>query len=96
MIISEEEKEEIRNKYKDNTSPEVLNHLRRHYPVYEYKLDWMTEPFKQVYVDEKLYTLSRNKKELVNKISFLIEDLFPSVEKSIQRRTVKFYLDMIR
>ena len=96
MILSEQEKEEIRNKYKDNTSPQVLNHLKRHYPVYEYKLEWMTEPFRQVYVNEKLYALEGNKKDLVNKIFFLIEDLFPSIEKSILRRTIKYYLDMIR
>jgi len=96
MIISEEEKEDIRKKYEGNYSNEILVHLRRNYPVYEFNSKFMDSPLKQILVDDKLYMLSQNKKYLVNKISSILEDSFPSVEKSILRRTVKFYLDMLK
>ena len=41
MVISEEEKREILSKYKDNISDELLNHLKRHFPASEYRLDWL-------------------------------------------------------
>jgi hypothetical protein len=96
MILSEQEKEDIRKKYEGNYSNEILVHLRRNYPVYEFDAKFMDSPFKQILVDDKLYMLSRNKKYLVNKISSILEETFPSVEKSLIRRTVKFYLDMLK
>jgi hypothetical protein len=96
MILTEQEKEDIRKKYEGNYSNEILIHLRRNYPVYEFKGKFMESPFKQILVDDKLYALSQSKKYLVNKISSVIEEIFPSVEKPILRRTVKFYLDMLR
>jgi len=96
MILSEQEKEDIRKKYEGNYSNEVLVHLRRNYPVYEFNSKFMDSPLKQILVDDKLYMLSQNKKYLVNKISSVLEDTFTSVEKPILRRTVKFYLDMLR
>lgn len=95
MIISEQEKEDIRKKYEGNYSNEILIHLRRNYPVYEFESKWM-DPIKQILVDDKLYMLSQNKKYLVNKISSILEEMFPSVEKPILRRTVKYYLDVLR
>lgn len=96
MIISEQEKEDIRKKYEGNYSNEVLIHLRRNFPVYEFNSEWMESPLKQILVDDKLYMLSQNKKYLVNKISSVLEDVFPSVEKSLLRRTVKYYLDILK
>ena len=96
MILSEQEKEDIRKKYEGNYSNEILIHLRRNYPVYEFEAKFMDSPFRQILVDDKLYILSKNKKYLVNKISSVLEDTFTSVEKPILRRTVKFYLDMLK
>lgn len=96
MIISEEEKEDIRKKYEDNISQKVLNYLKRRFPVYDFKLDWMETPIKQIYIDEKLYDLRGNKKDLVNRINLMIEDDFTSIEKSVLRRTIKYYLDFLR
>lgn len=96
MILSEQEKEDIRKKYEGNYSNEILIHLRRNYPVYEFNMKFMDSPVKQILVDDKLYMLSQNKKYLVNKISSVLEDTFTSVEKPILRRTVKFYLDMLK
>ena len=53
-------------------------------------------PIKQVLVDDKLYMISQNKKYLVNKISSILEEMFPSVEKPILRKTVKYYLDVLK
>ena len=95
MIISEQEKEDIRKKYEGNYSNEILIHLRRNFPVYEFESKWMA-PIKQVLVDDKLYMISQNKKYLVNKISSILEEMFPSVEKPILRKTVKYYLDVLK
>lgn len=95
MIISEQEKEDIRKKYEGNYSNEILIHLRRNFPVYEFESKWI-QPHKQILVDDKLYMLSQNKKYLVNKISSILEDIFPSVEKPLLRRTVKYYLDVLK
>jgi len=96
MILSEQEKEDIRKKYEENYSNEILTHLKRNYTVYEFDIKFMDSPVKQILVDDKLYMLSKNKKYLVNKISSVLEDTFTSVEKPILRRTVKFYLDMLK
>ena len=96
MIITEEEKEDILQKYEGNHSKEVLVYLKRNFPVYEFNLRLKDSPYKQILVGEKLYGLSNNKKLLVNKISYEIEELFPSIEKSELRRTVKYYLDILK
>ena len=96
MILSEQEKEDIRKKYEGNYSNEILNHLKRNYPTYEFDSKWIESPFKQILVADKLYNLSQNKKYLVNKISSIIGDVFPSIENSILRRTVKYYLDFLK
>lgn len=96
MILSEQEKEDIRKKYKDSTSPDVLNHLKRHFPVTEH--DWTINNLSPmiITVDEHQYWIKGHKKFLVNKISSILEDEFPSVEKSVIRRTVKYYLDILK
>lgn len=96
MILSEQEKEDIRKKYKDSTSAEVLNHLKRHFPVHEH--DWTINDLSPmlISVEDHSYWIEGHKKFLVNKISSIIEDLFPSVEKSVLRRTVKYYLDVLK
>ena len=65
MILSEQEKEDIRKKYEENYSNEILTHLKRNYPVYEFDVKFMDSPVKQILVDDKLHMLSKNKKYLV-------------------------------
>lgn len=96
MLLSEQEKEDIRKKYEGIHSQEVLNHLKRHFPIYEFDFSFSHQPLKQIYVDDKLYMMEGNKKFLVNKISSILEESFPSIEKSILRRTVKYYLDILK
>jgi hypothetical protein len=78
------------------TSDEVLTHLKRNFPVYELKSEWLSTPIKQILVDDKLMMLEKNKKNLVSRIYNLIEERFPSIEESVLRRTIKKYLDGIK
>jgi hypothetical protein len=96
MILSEQEKQDIRKKYENNVSKDVLNHLKRHFPVTEH--DWKLNDtiIKIISVNDKEYWIKGNKKLLVDKISLIIEDEFPSIEKSVLRRTVKYYLDLLK
>ena len=65
MNLTEAEKKEILSKYDGTTSDELLNHLKRNFPVSEIKLDWMKKPIKQISIDYKTYNIEHNKKYLV-------------------------------
>ena len=96
MYISENQKEEIRKKYRDNISEEVLIHLRRNFPISSHSfVSGSIDPFKMIHVGGKSYFIDKNKKFLVNKLSSVIENLFPSVDIPTKRRTVKYYLDLV-
>jgi hypothetical protein len=86
------------SKYSGNTSSQILTYLKRNFNTYEIKssnYDWMVNPIKFVVVDEKSYLIDGNKKMLVNRIYNLIQDVFPTVDISILRRTIKMFLDGI-
>lgn len=93
MNISESEKKEILSKYIGNTSDELLTHLKRNFPVSELKFDWMVNPIKQIYIDDKLYHIEDNKKYLVGKLANYLEDEWTHLDNSVLRRTVKKFLD---
>lgn len=93
MNISESEKKEILSKYIGNTSDELLTHLKRNFPVSELKFDWMSNPIKQIYIDDKLYHIEDNKKYLVGKLANYLEDEWTHLDNSVLRRTVKKFLD---
>ena len=95
MIISEEEKKQILSKYQENTSDELLTHLKRHFPVIEIKLDWMEKPLKQISIDYKTYMLEHNKKYLVGKLFNYLESDWVHLGEPTLRRTIKKYLDGI-
>jgi hypothetical protein len=95
MIITEQEKKDILSKYKDDTSDELLNHLKRHFPAVEQTLSWLDRPFKMIKVDDKVRPLLGNKKSLVGEISNLLEDEWSQLSTQMIRRTVKKYLDGI-
>jgi hypothetical protein len=96
MLLTEEDKKEIRDKYKDNISKEVLNALKRGYPVE--KSPWNIGDFNpnMISVGNKSYWIEGNKKYLVGKISSIMEEQFPTVDVPTLRRTVKFYLDLMK
>jgi hypothetical protein len=93
MILSEEEKKDILSKYNDITSNELLNYLKRNFPVSEFKFDWMEKPLKQIYIDDNLYRIDDNKKYLVNKLSNFIEDGWVHLDRPVLRRTIKKFID---
>ena len=51
---------------------------------------------KMISVGEKSYWIEGHKKYLVGKISLILEDQFPHVDKGTIRRTIKFYLDLMK
>ena len=95
MYLSIQEKKEYLSKYDGKISDELFNHLRRHYPVSEYKYDWMKEPLKFILVDDKTRMLKDNKKYLVGYISNILESEWSSLGTPTIRRTVKKYIDSV-
>lgn len=93
MRITEEERKQILSKYVDDTSDELLTHLKRHFPVHEVNHDWMKVPMKFIQVDDKTRPLMSNKKYLVGKIYSIVVDDWISLGEQKIRRTIKKYLD---
>jgi len=93
MIITEEEKKEILSKYNDDTSDELLRHMKRNFPVYDVNMDFKEGPVKFIYVDDKSYHIQGNKKYLVNKIFSLVENEWVHLGVPKIRRTVKKFID---
>lgn len=96
MLLTEQEKKDILSKYSNDTSDELLNHLKRAYPVDEYKLTWMEKPIKSISIDGKSQYISNNKKYIVSKISNELEDNWGHLGTQLLRRTVKKFIDGIR
>jgi hypothetical protein len=93
MRLTEEEKKEILSKYQDNTSDELLTHLKRTYHIFSEKLDWMDAPIKYINIDGKTRMLTNHKKNMVNRIYSLEEDRWISLGKEVIRRTIKKFID---
>lgn len=93
MRVTEQEKNDILSKYSNDTSDELLNHLKRHFPVHEVFFDWMKQPVKLMQIDDRTTSLSSNKKYLVNKIYHMVGDDWNSLGEQKIRRTIKKYLD---
>lgn len=93
MKLTESEKKEILSKYDGTTSNDLLNHLKRNFPVSEFKFDWMKKPIKRMLIDDKLYIIDDNKKSLVNRLSNYVEDEWTHLDNAVLRRTIKKYID---
>lgn len=94
LVISEEERKEILSKYKEDTSEDLLNYLKRHFPSGQSEIEgW--QPMKYVMVGDKMRYLKGNKKYLVGKISDMVNDEWIHLGNQIIRRTVKKYIDGI-
>ena len=96
LIITEEEKNDIINKYRGNIDDKLLNHLKRHFPIYRREYDFGDKPFihRSIMIDDRTRNLDDNKKYLVGKIFSSIEDVFPNLDTNIARRTIKYYIDV--
>lgn len=95
MRITEEEKKEILSKYQDDTSDELLKHMKRVFPTYEVDLFNSDTPTIFITVDDKSYYVKGNKKFLVSKISNILEDEWFHLGTQKLRRTVKKFIDGI-
>jgi hypothetical protein len=101
LIITEAEKEDILQKYNDdNTDKKILTHLKRHYLIVQpYKnssfFDGYMKDKIMILIDDKLYPIDE-KQRLVNVFHNEIDDVFPNVDISIKRRTIKYYIDLIQ
>jgi len=93
MKITESEKKEILSKYDGTTSDELLNHLKRNFPVSEIKFDWLENPTKQISIYDKLYNIEHNKKYLVGKLANYLQDEWVHLDRNVFRRTIKKYID---
>jgi hypothetical protein len=93
MRITEEEKREILSKYDDNTSDELLTHLKRTYPITTQELDFMKTPIKFIHIGDKTRILTGNKKATVDRLFSIEEDRWMNLGKPIIRRTIKKFLD---
>ena len=92
MRITEQEKKDILSKYSNDTSDELLNHLKRHFPVTEVETIFGGK-YKFIKVDDKSRPLYSNKKYLVSQIAQVVEDEWASLGTPMIRRTIKKYLD---
>lgn len=95
-VITEQEKEDILNKYQDNTDDKIMVYLIRNYRIVPplQGAEYFTS--NRVLVDDKLYEIEGNKQYLVNKIFNEMEDDFTGYDKKVIRRTIKKYLDLIK
>jgi hypothetical protein len=93
MSISEEERQKILSKYDNNTSDELLTHLKRTYSVTTINFDWLETPIKYIQINDKSKMLTGNKKITVDRIYSLEKDKWMNLGESIIRRTIKKFLD---
>jgi len=93
MHITEEEKREILSKYDDNTSDELLTHLKRTYPITTQEFDFTQTPIKFIQIDDKSRILTGNKKVTVDRLFSIEEDRWMNLGKPTIRRTIKKFLD---
>lgn len=96
MRITEEEKKEILSKYLDETSDELLQHMKRTFPFFEQDVEFKGKPLKQISIDGKTYNVENNKKYLVNKLSIILQDDWEHLGVSKLKRTVKKFIDEIK
>jgi hypothetical protein len=94
LIITEQEKKDILDKYQDDTDSKILTYLRRHCPVSVIDNEFY-KGMHYVLIDDKAHIVEKNKKYLVSKIYNFISEDFPDYDKKIVRRTIKKFLDLI-
>lgn len=94
LIITEQEKKDILDKYQDDTDSKILTYLRRHCPVSVIDNEFY-KGMHYVLIDDKAHIVEKNKKYLVSKIYNFISEDFPDYDEKIVRRTIKKFLDLI-
>jgi len=92
LMITEQERKEILEKYQGNTSDDLLNHLKRNFPVGTTEMGGFG-PKKYIIIGDKMRYLENNKKYLVDKLSNIVVDSWSHLGEPVIRRTVKKYID---
>jgi hypothetical protein len=92
LIITEEEKNDILSKYQGELDSSLYNHLRRHFIVQTHQGRFSDMVYHTILIDDKTHPLKSNKKNLVNRIYYQIDDLFPNITKPSKRLTIKKFL----
>jgi hypothetical protein len=102
FVITESEREEILNRYnEENTDKQILVYLKRHFPIFkpfqnsEFGDSDFLKKMIKIVIDDKSYIVNDSKKAIVNRLFNEIDDVFPDVDTSLKRRTIKKYLDLI-
>jgi hypothetical protein len=95
MRLNDDIREQIKDKYHDGTSDEILRHLKRNFHIYMTKSSFILTPVIYLVINGKSYWVNKNKKYLKNKISDIIEDKFTQHSESVRMRTIKKFLDMV-
>ena len=72
-------------------SNELLNHLKRHFEVYD--VYTCNTKMKMINVGKKQILLQNNKKYIVNMIFGIIKETYYYIDESISRRTIKYFID---
>jgi|688.fasta_scaffold40600_2 hypothetical protein len=94
MRISEQEKKDILSKYMDNTSDELLTHLKRNFPIFDQETNYSDKPAKFMLIGDKMRYLDiSSKKYLVAKIFDMVSDQWNSLDTPTIRRTIKKFID---
>jgi hypothetical protein len=95
--ITEEERKNIMDKYSENYNQNILTYLKRNFPVWSSgEIEWLKKPIKFIQINGKSKTLDSNKSFLVNAIANTIEEEFPNESEDVIRRTIKYYIDIMR
>lgn len=92
LIITEEEKNNILSKYQGELDSGLYNYLRRHFTVHSYQGILSDMEYYTILIDDKTYPLKSNKKNLVRRIYFEIENMFPNISEPSKRLTIKKFL----
>ena len=96
LLITEEEKLDILNKYQDNTDDKVFTYLRRNYPIYEIENFFdNSKKIKYIVVNDKMKFLSGNKNYLKSLLQNELTETFPDVPTPVLVRTIKKFLSLI-
>jgi hypothetical protein len=86
--------EELLKDY-DDTSTELLSHLKRTFKTYNISTEWKQSPIKFIVIDGKSTRLDGNKKTLINKLVTEIKDEWSHLGEQKLKNTVKNYIDGI-
>lgn len=92
LIISENEKKDILDKYTE-IDDKLMIYLRRNYFPSEYSEDQSWFGGKHyIMVDDKPYSIKNNFQQLVNGINFEIVDKFGNLSEQKRKQTIKKFL----